>query len=213
MLTEIRVDHSIEKIIDDWDFFDETILKRFSTFRPVGQNIYGIRARAVGNADVVDPKKGVMEAIVMTPRGVVKVERAPLEMSITAGGVPHRVRHSFGYWHINDMDELAVAIPPLPGEELGRTLLLMQTPTENEGESFAWYCNDPNCNTLLHEYHYNTGHMGFEGFWKAETAAVERYNSDPRNRTCPECGNVNPLAYCWNVAKDKPAQTEARVLW
>jgi len=211
MISEVQIDVPIEKIISDWDFFDETILKRFSTFRPVGQNIYGIRAREVAATAIVDPRKGKLENIVLSRGGVVKVDRAPLEMVVTVGGTPHRVRHSFGYWHVNDMDELALAIPPLPGETLGRTLVLMQTPTGSEGESFAWYCNE--CLTLMHEYHYNTGRDGFDGFWRAETAAVEGYNSDVRHRTCPECGHINPLGYCWNVSKDKPENTEARALW
>ena len=33
------------------------------------------------------------------------------------------------------------------------------------------------------------------------------------SNTCPECGFVNPLGYCWNSAKDTPEQKEARAIW
>ncbi len=31
--------------MEDWDFFQDKIVGRFSTFKPPGQNIYGIRRR------------------------------------------------------------------------------------------------------------------------------------------------------------------------
>jgi hypothetical protein len=130
---------------------------------------------------------------------------------VTTGGTPHRVAHNFGFWHVNDMDELYLPLPSLPGDPLGHMVVIQETPLGNEGESFAWYCED--CLTMLFELHYDTGKFGLQGFWKAEERAVRTYNSDPKHRICPECGHVNPLGYCWNSAKDTAEEREARAIW
>ena len=66
----------------------------------------------------------------------------------------------------------------------------------------------------LQSFHViETGTTGLAGFWKGERQAVNHYNADPRLRTCPECGHVNPLGYCWNKAKDTPAEAQARQAW
>ena len=60
MFANIVVKESLEKVADDWDFLHEKVLPHFSTFKPVGQNIYGIRRRYVGEGGIVDPQKGAM---------------------------------------------------------------------------------------------------------------------------------------------------------
>ena len=212
MFREITIDEPLEKIIDDWDFLDEKIVSKFSTFRPVGQNIFGIRRRAITHAAIIDPRKGSTSgALEMGPAGILAVPHKPLHVHVTTGGTPHRVEHNFGFWHINDMDELYLPLPSLPGEEFGHMLVIQETPVGTEGESFAWYCQQ--CLTMLFELHYDTGKDGFQGFWRAEERAVRLYNSDPKNQLCPECGHVNPLGYCWNTAKDTPQEREARTIW
>lgn len=212
MFREITVDEPLDKIIDDWDFLEEKIVAKFSTFRPVGQNIFGIRRRAVSRTTIVDPRKGnVSGALELGPDGVRSVPHKPLHVHITTGGTPHRVAHNFGFWHVNDADELYLPLPAPDGEELGHMLVIQETPVGNEGESFVWYCE--RCLTLLFEHHYATGKLGFQGFWRAEEQGVRAYNSDVRHRTCPECGHVNPLGYCWNSAKDTENERKARAIW
>ncbi len=212
MFQEITIDESIDSIIDDWDFFEDKLAPKFSGFRAVGQNIYGIRRRKVSSTGIVDPRKGnISGALEMGPKGIVSVVHKPMQMHVTTAGTPHRVEHSFGFWHINDMDEIYLGLPARDGEVLGHYLVIMQTPTGREGESFAWYCQK--CMTLHHEYYYKSGQFGLQGFWKAEENAVRQYNSDPENRTCPECGFLNPMAYCWNTAKDTPEERAARAVW
>ena len=212
MFHEMTIAEPIEKIVDDWDFFEDKIAPKFSTFRVVGQNIYGIRRRTITRSEIIDPRKGSHnDALEMGPKGVQTINFEPMRVHVTTGGTPHRVPHSFGFWHVNDMDELYLPLPRLPGQEFGHFLVIMQTPTGSEGESFAWYCRD--CLTMLYEHHYDTGQHGLTGFWKAEDIAIHAYNSDPKLRTCPECGLVNPLAYAWNSAKDTPEQKLAREIW
>jgi hypothetical protein len=55
--------------------------------------------------------------------------------------------------------------------------------------------------------------LGLNGFFKGSENAVRTYNSDVRYRTCPECGHVNPMGYCWNPAKDTAEERAARALW
>jgi hypothetical protein len=212
MFHEITVDEKIENIVDDWDFFADKIVGKFAGFRTLGQNIYGIRRRVITKTTITDPRKGdVSGALEMGPDGVRLMPHVPLHVHVTTGGTPHRVANSFGFWHVNDMDELYLPLPNPPGDEFGHMLVIMQTPTGKEGESFAWYCEK--CLTLHHEYYYRSGEFGLQGFWKAEENAVRGYNSDPRNRTCPECGYLNPMGYCWNSAKDTPEEREARTIW
>ncbi len=213
MFGEIMVKEPLEKIVEDWDFLQEKVIGRFSTFLPYGQNIYGIRRRNISfSQGVVDPRKGsISEMWELSPKGIVSLQFQPLNTHFTFSGTPHRVPHSFGYWHINDKDEFYVKLPATEEGELGYSFTIMGMPSGDECDRFAWYCEE--CLTLMHEEVYETGRMGFEGFWKAEYEAVKSYNSDIQHRTCPECGRVNPLGYCWSTNKDTPEQKEARLKW
>jgi hypothetical protein len=159
MFAVVGVDQPIEKIVDDWDFLDEKIVKKFQMWQVIGDNTMGIRRREITLQEIVDPRKGRFNSVTMTPHGLMSKQHKALKMHITPGGVPHRVEHSFGFWHINDMDELYLPVPARPGETHGHFIIMMQTPTENEGESFAQYCQE--CLTILFEYHFATGKLGF----------------------------------------------------
>jgi hypothetical protein len=208
---EMMIDESIERIVDDWDLLEEKVAAKYASFREQGQNIYGIRRREINRTEVVDLKKGKFSSLLLGPQGIVPQPRSPLHFHITTAGTPHRIPHSFGYWHINDMDELYLPVPGAADDELGYFLVVMQTPKGNEGESFAWYCEK--CITLVYEVHYRSGQLGLKGFWRAEENAVREYNAEDKHRLCPECGYQNPRGYVWNVAKDTPAEREARTQW
>src|SRR6185436_3564665 len=119
--------------------------------------------------------------------------------------------HNFGYWHINDMDEVNFAIPAEQDGGLGHTFIIHGTAQGRECDRFAWYCE--RCVTLMYEFVYETGTQGFNGFWRAEREAVNRYNGDPALRRCPECGHENPVGYCWNPSKDTEAEALSRAQW
>src|SRR5215469_3917738 len=138
MHLEVEVDAPLEKIMNDRDFLEEKIIKKFSTFLSIGQNIYGIRRREVGTT-IIDPKKGKMEIVDIGPDGTQTREHTANNFHVIVGGTPHHTRHSYGYWHINDMDELNLKIPGTAGE-LGYSFIIMQKPVGAQGESFAWYC-------------------------------------------------------------------------
>ena len=209
MHLEVEVDAPLEKIMNDRDFLEEKIIKKFSTFLSIGQNIYGIRRREVGTT-IIDPKKGKMEIVDIGPDGTQAREHTSNNFHVIVGGTPHHTRHSYGYWHINDMDELNLKIPGAAGE-LGYSFIIMQKPVGSQGESFAWYCE--RCLTILYELRAATGRYGLVEFWRLESEAVRTYNGDVKLRTCPECGFENPLGYCWNQSKDRPEEREARLVW
>jgi hypothetical protein len=213
MFAEIITNEPIQKISEDWDLLNETVLASFSTFRTVGDNIYGIRRRFVeAESGVIDPKKGAMgRHYEIGPSGVVEHTKKPFEIYVTTAGTPHHVEHNFGYWHINDMDELYLRFPGPTPETLGYSVVVQGKPKGNECDRFAWYCE--RCVTLLFERVCETGRLGFNTFWKAERQAVTEYNQAIGNRTCPECQHVNPRGYCWATNKDSPEESQARLLW
>ena len=212
MFTEIMIDEPLEKVADDWDFFEDRVLKHYSTFKATGDNVLGLRRRSISNAGLNDPRKGnISHHLELGPNGLVEWSHSPLAVHVTTAGTPHTVSHNFGYWHINDKDELYMPIPERVPGELGYFVVVMGNPIGDETDAFAWYCEK--CLTLLHDFVYETGRLGFNGFWKAEAKAVRSYNADPANRHCPECGHDNPMGYCWNSAKDTPEEAAARKLW
>ncbi len=212
MFTNLYVKQPLDKIADDWDFFHEKAIGHFSTFKPWGQNIYGIRRRTISTGEVIDPRKGsISRHFEITPDGLVEWTHQPMKLHVTLGGTPHRVAHNFGYWHINDVDELYLPLPGPTAEALGYFLVIMGCPTGEESDRFVWYCQ--NCFTLMFERQYETGRLGFAGFWRAEREAVRAYNQDAAHQLCPECGHANPRGYCWNSSVDTEAEREARKLW
>ena len=210
-ITTIEIDDSLDKLAD-WDFFDEKVVGKFSGFKAASGNIFGIRRRIIDRESVYDEKKGPHpHTFELGPKGAVTCKFEPMRLHLTTAGTPHRVPHSMGFWHINDMDELYLPLPGAAGDPLGHFLVIMQTPTGREGESFAFYCE--RCCTLLHELRYQTGEHGLQGMHRAEERAVREFNAALDHRICPECGTVNPLGYCWNTAKDTPDERDARAIW
>ncbi len=214
MYMTLAVDKPIEKVVEDWDFLEDRIASKFSAWRTVGQNIYGIRRRSITKDGIIDPRKGAFNSFVeMGPDGIIECHFEPMRFHITTGGTPHRVNHSMGFWHINDMDELYLPLPNAEGEDLGHFIVIMQNPTGREGESHAFYCRTPGCMTMLYEHYYNTGTLGLAGIWKSEELSIREFNRDPKKRTCPDCGAIHPLGYMWNTAKDTPEERAAREIW
>lgn len=214
MFTDVYVDQSVEKLLGDWDLIDDVMVKKFSRFKRAGHNIVGIRRRMCEGGVVLDPVKGELPAAIeLGPNGLVTMENTVLSLRMTCGGTPHRVPHNFGFWHINDMDELYLTLPGPTAETPAYCLIFMQhpDPTGHAGESVAEYCEQ--CLTILYERHYRTAELGFEGVFKFFDDAMRDYNNEPRNRVCPECGHVNPFGYTWNPDRDTPEMAAARQQW
>jgi hypothetical protein len=185
------------------DLRDERELRKFIGFTPVGENFLGVRRRAT--------KLMEEDAYEIGPNGIVAPRRDPFGIYIVYGGTPHHTRGLFGYWHINDVDEVYITIGGASPEDEATRLIFMRQPRSGERDMFAWYCEQ--CVTLLYCSVYPTGDLGFQGFWRAEDEAVRTFNSDPKLRTCPNCGAEHPLGYRYMANKNTPAEEAARGLF
>jgi hypothetical protein len=215
MYTNIYVDDPIEKIASDWDFLNDKIVQKLQGFAPIGDNIYGI-GRAQSDTASSTQAPSAMNIVKnrkhfeIGPNGIVHVKRTPYVVHVTLAGTPHHTQFLFGYWHINDKDEVIVPIPGVNGEP-DHSVIIMGRPTGQETDRAARYCEK--CTTLLYMNEYVTGSEGFRGFWRWEQAAVNAYNSDIRKRTCDNCGHVNPFGYSAFQNHDTPETREARKQW
>ena len=216
MYTNIYVDEPIEKIYEDWDFMNDRIIQKLQGFAPIGDNIYGIRQISHATHEKAGEAKGAMELVKdrknleIGPTGVIVVPRKPYVAHITCAGTPHHTQFLFGYWHINDKDEIIIPVPGVNGDP-DHIIIVMGRPTGEETDRAAWYCEE--CTSLLYMSEYVTGRDGFKSFWRWEQTAVKDYNSDIQHRTCWSCGHVNPLGYTAFHSLDTPEQREARRKW
>jgi hypothetical protein len=218
MYADVYVDEPLHKVVDDWDFLAEKVLPKFLGFRPVGDNVYGIRQILLETPKTVEDQKGTGPVIAVPhrrhfeigPKGMVTIKRTPLVAHMTMAGTPHHTEFVYGYWHINDMDEISIDLPPTATQP-GYVLLIQGHPTGKESDRIAWYCEK--CTSLVHMSELVTGSRGFKDFWHWERAAVKGYNSDPKLRTCWECGHVNPVGYVAFAQNDTPEERESRLKW
>jgi hypothetical protein len=210
--SEIYVDEPLDDIAGDWDYLNDAIVKNFFAFKVVGDNVVGIRnierdhVAALGEKTVPIALPAIRKNYEIGPNGTVVVPRIPYSAHITRAGTPHRTQHAFGYWHINDKDEIIVPLPPI-GNDPARIIIMMGKPTGDEADRFAWYCEQ--CLTLL----FMRESTNFSKFWAAENAAVRAYNSDPKHQHCPSCGHQNPLGYSGMQNLDSAEEREARFVW
>jgi hypothetical protein len=215
MYTNIYIDEPIEKIYDDWDFMNDKVIKRLQGFQQIGDNVYGVRPiPQAGNAGPELKSAMILprhrKNFEIGPKGIVEVPRTPFIAHITCAGTPHHTQFLFGYWHINDKDEIIIPVPGMNGDA-DHIIIVMGRPNGDETDRAAWYCEE--CTNLLYMSEYVTGRDGFAGFWRWERAAVREYNSEVRNRTCWHCGHVNPMAYTAFHSQDTPETRAARSIW
>jgi hypothetical protein len=212
LYSDVYVDEPLDKIAGDWDFLNERVIKKFYGFRDIGDNVVGVRSIEIekppelGQKAVPVALPAVRKNFEIGPNGIVTVPRIPFSAHITRAGTPHHTQHVFGYWHINDKDEIIIPLPP-EGDRPGRILIIMGRPNGDEADRFAFYCEE--CLTLLFMREWRD----FNTFWTAERNAIREYNSDPKNQLCPSCGHRNPLGYTAMQASDRPEEREARFQW
>ena len=218
MYANVTVDEPLDKIADDWDFLAEKVLPKFMGFRAVGDNVYGIRQILLETPKTAADNRGTGPVNVVKhrrhfeigPKGMMQVTRTPLVAHVTLAGTPHHTEFVYGYWHINDMDEISIDLPPTPAQP-GYVILIQGHPKGREADRIAWYCEK--CAEQVYMTELVTGTLGFKDFWSWERAAVREYNSDPKFRTCWNCGHVNPLGYSGFATNDTPEERESRLKW
>ena len=209
---DIALTTPLEDTLPQWNLLADDAIRQFFGFKGTGDNIIGIRnieratVAQLGEKTVPVALPAIRKNYEIGPQGVIEVPRIPYSAHVTRAGTPHRTQHVFGYWHINDKDEIIIPLPP-DGDRPGRVLIIMGMPAGTETDRFAWYCDK--CLTLL----FMRESTNFDKFWAAELAAVRDYNADPEHQICPTCGHHNPLAYSGMQQADRPEEREARFLW
>jgi hypothetical protein len=186
------------------DLRDERELKKFMGFTPVGENLIGIRRIRAPGKD----SHGLLE---IGPNGIQEPPRDHCGIHVVYGGTPHHSPRQFGYWHINDVDEVYLRVPDDAPSDIVTHVLLMRLPRAGERDMFAWYCM--RCVTLLYCHIFDSGRLGWGGFWRAEDQAVETFNGESKLRVCLECGWESPLGYRGLPGKNRPEEEAVRAIF
>lgn len=188
------------------DFAASDAQLRYRSFTPVGSMLIGLRFRGGAGADKkLEQRPGRQLKIVEG-----RIEELPRSnMMFTPPLVPHRTAHNYGFWHVNDEQELGINIAL--GDQKRVTILIEGFPEKGRLDRFAWYCN--RCVTPLFVRSCETGRVGLGGFYHVQQQAVLEFNADDALRTCRNCGDVHPLAYSAFDWADTPEQRAAREIW
>jgi hypothetical protein len=177
----------------DFDLLGEEAARQFSAFERLGKDhlmgirmlngtgrpnvMYGLRSGRPEVMDIVQPGKAI---------------------GFVPAGAAHHLTQDYGWWHVNDADEIYIPVPLTNGV---LAFVILEATFANRWDKFQWYCLD--CFTFLHERRVHTGRVGMQGYWEAEAAAVTEFNADLERRTCPNCQTVHPLAYSfWEPGKE-----------
>jgi hypothetical protein len=188
------------------DFAANDAQLRYRSFTPVGSMLIGLRFRGGAGTDKkLEQRQGRQLKIIEG-----RVEAVPRSnMMFTPPLVPHRTEHNYGFWHVNDEQELGINISL--GEEKRVTVLIEGFPEKGRHDRFAWYCS--RCVTPLFVRACETHRVGLGGFYQVQQEAVREFNADEALRTCNNCGDVHPLAYSAFDWADTPEQRAARAIW
>jgi hypothetical protein len=188
------------------DFAADDSQLRYRSFTPVGSMLIGLRFRGGAGADKkLEQRSGRQLKIV--DGEISSIPRS--SMMFTPPLVPHRTEFNYGFWHVNDEQELGINLSL--GGEKRVTILIEGFPEKGRQDRFAWYCNA--CLTPLFMRGVETHRVGLGGFYSVQQAAVTEFNTNDKLRTCPNCGEVHPLAYSAFDWADTKEQKAARALW
>ena len=186
------------------DLLSEEAKLRFRSFYPCGDMLIGLRYREAA-ADKAGFKFGralkIMDGkIVEEPRG---------DVTFTAPLIPHHAEHVYGFWHINEEQEMYVNLKL--ADDRAVTILIEGFPQAGRKDRFAWYCLK--CLNPLYMGEVETARVGLGGYYAAQEDAFNVFNADEKVRTCKECGTVHPVAYSIFPWKDDAVEKAARNLW
>ena len=177
----------------DFNLLGDEAARQFSAFETLGKDhlmgirmlngagrpnvMYGLRTGKPEVMDIVQPGKAI---------------------GYVPAGASHHLTQDYGWWHVNDADEIYIPVPLTNGV---LAFVILESTFVDRWDKFQWYCL--NCFTFLHERKVNTGRVGMEGYWEAEAAAVSGFNADLERRTCPNCKTLHPEAYSfWQPGKE-----------
>ena len=169
----------------DFDLLGDAAIKQYSAFERLGKDhLMGIRM--LNGAG----RPNIMYGLSHGRPDVMDIVQPGKAIGFVPAGAPHHLTQDYGWWHVNDADEVYIPVPLVNG---ALAFVILESTFAERWDKFQWYCL--NCYTFLHERRVNTGRVGMEGYWEAESAAVGEFNEDLERRTCPKCKTLHPLAY------------------
>lgn len=186
------------------DLMSEESKLRYRSFYPCGDMLIGLRY-AEPNPDRRGFKPGrslkiIDGKIVAEPRR---------DVQFTPPLVPHHAEHVYGFWHINDQQEMVLNMKL--GDDRRLTVLIEGYPERGRVDRFAWFCL--NCVNPLYMAEVETAKVGLPGYYAVQEDAFEVFNNDEKVRTCSHCGTVHPVAYSIFPWNDNAGEREARSQW
>ena len=186
------------------DLMTEESKLRYRSFYPCGDMLIGLRyAEPQPGAKSFKPGRSlkIMDGkIVSEPR---------TDVQFTPPLVPHHAEHVYGFWHINDQQEMVMNLKL--DDERRLTVLIEGYPERGRIDRFAWFCLE--CVNPLYMVEVETAKVGLAGYYAVQEDGFDVFNSDESVRTCSECGAVHPVAYSIFPWNDGEAEREARNLW
>jgi hypothetical protein len=182
---------------------DESKL-RYRSFYPCGDMLIGLRYH--------EPNPGrqgfkVGRTLKIIDKKIVAEPRC--DVQFTPPLVPHHSEHVYGFWHINDQQEMAMSLKL--DNERRLTVLVEGFPARGRLDRFAWFCLK--CLNPLYMTQVETAKVGLGGYYAVQEDAFAVFNSDEKVRTCAECGAIHPKAYSIFPWKDTPDEKLARDEW
>ena len=186
------------------DLMSEESKLRYRSFYPCGDMLIGLRY-AEPNPDRRGFKPGLSLKIIDN-----KIVAEPRrDVQFTPPLIPHHAEHVYGFWHINDQQEMVLNMKL--GDERRLTVLIEGFPERGRLDRFAWFCL--NCCNPLYMAQVETAKVGLPGYYAVQEDAFEVFNSDEKVRTCSECGTVHPVAYSIFPWNDNDSERAARGEW
>jgi hypothetical protein len=186
------------------DFASAEAEQRYRSFYPVGEMLIGLRFN-----DTTKPGTGLkLGRNLKIVDGQIVVETRS-NIMFTPPLVPHHAEHGYGFWHINDEQEMALNLRL--SETRLVTVLVEGFPKRGRHDRFAWYCLK--CLNPLYMREVETGRVGLPGFYAVEDQAFQDFNGSERLRSCGACGTVHPKAYSIFPQQDTPEERASRELW
>ncbi len=177
----------------DFDLLGNGAARQFSAFDRLGKDhLMGIRM--LGGAG----RPNVMYGLRHGHPEVMDIVQPGKAFGFVPAGAAHHLTQDYGWWHVNDTEEIYIPVPLVNG---ALAFVILEATFADRWDKFQWYCLS--CYTFLHQRKVNTGRVGMAGYWEAEAAAVTEFNEDLERRTCRNCGAVHPLAYSfWQPGKE-----------
>lgn len=186
------------------DLTSEESKLKYRSFYPCGDMLIGLRYHEP-KPDAKGFKPGrslkiINGKIVSEPRK---------DVQFTPPLVPHHAEHTYGFWHINDQQEMIMNLKLNDGR--GLTVLIEGYPQKGRVDRFAWFCLE--CVNPLYMAEVETAQVGLAGYYAVQEDAFAVFNGDEKVRTCSRCGAVHPVAYSIFPWNDNEPERAARELW